>query len=85
MKKYFIYLSLVLFISACSSSTNNQEASNVFEPDSEFSVESGDYITPNTEDTEVIVSHASNDTRSVKVLSGSVTLVSSNGVITQEE
>jgi len=76
MKKYFIYLIILVLISGCSSSTENEGISNVFEVDSEFLVESGDYITPNIEDTEVIITHYSSELRSVQVLSGSVTLVS---------
>jgi len=85
MKKYFMYIAMALFISGCSggggsgdSSFSEDTSSKTIGVGEEIFVGAGDSITPDSEDTEVVVSHYLNDTKSVKVLSGSVTLLSGN-------
>jgi len=91
MKKYFMYISMALFISGCSGGGGSGDSSfsedtdlpvspvsKTIEVGEEIFVGSGDSIVPNSSDTEIVVSHYLNDTKSVKVLSGSVTLLSGN-------
>lgn len=81
MKKYLIYIATALLISGCSdgdSSFMDEKVISTIEVGSEVFVGPGDSITPNTEDTEIVVSHYLNDTKSVEVLKGSITLLSGN-------
>ena len=81
MKKYFIYVAIALLISGCGggdSSFKDGQTSKTINKGEEVFVGSGDSITPDNSDTEVVVSHYLNDTKSVRVLKGSVTLISGN-------
>ena len=81
MKKYLMYISIALLVSGCGegdSSFSDGLISRSVEVGSEVFVGSGDTVTPDTQDTEIVVSHYLNDTKSVKVLKGSITLVSGN-------
>ena len=81
MKKYLMYISIALFISGCGngdSSFSDGVVTSTIEVGSEIFVGSGDSIVADTQDTEIVVSHYLNDTKSVKVLKGSLTLVSGN-------
>ena len=82
MKKYLIYIATALVISGCSdagdSSFSDGITMSTIEVGSEIFVGPGDSITPDSGDTEIVVSHYLNDTKSVQVLKGSVTLLSGN-------
>jgi len=81
MKKYLIYIAIALFISGCSdggSSFSDEKTMSTIEAGEEVFVGAGDSITPDTEDTEIVVSHYLNDTKSVEVLKGSISLLSGN-------
>lgn len=78
MKIYLISLSLMIsFLSGCGSSSTENNITTI-KAGSEITVKSGDSITPDTNDTEVIVSHYLDKTKSVKVLKGSISLINGN-------
>ena len=84
MKIYLISLSLtILFFSGCAKNSSGDSSSTednvtTIEAGSEMTVKSGDSITPDTNDTEIVVSHHLNNEKSVKVIKGSVSLISGN-------
>ena len=88
MKKYVIYIAMALLISGCSGGGGGEgetpaKTTSTIGVGEEVMVGANDSITPDTADTEVIVSHYLNDTRSIKVLSGSVSLLRGNYNVSQ--
>jgi len=81
MKAYLIYFAIAILMSGCGggggsgdvegSTYNISEGTEVF-------INPGDSVVQDTEDTEIVVSHYLNNTKSIRVLKGSITLLLGN-------